>query len=45
MAVLRVLEMVPLDLTLYVVCSMQCHAGVMINLDRWSLNDWRQWDG
>ena len=33
MALFLVPETVPLDLTLYVVCCMQCHAHVPINLD------------
>ena len=45
LAVLRVLETVPGDLTLYIVCSLQCHTNMLLNLDTWSMAGWKYWDG
>ena len=42
---LKVLESVPGDLTLYVVCSSQCQTDLLINLDTWSTEGWRYTDG
>ena len=40
MAVLRVLETVPTNLTAYVVFSSQCYTDVLLNIDYSSLNGW-----
>ena len=45
MAVHLVVDTVPTTLTLYVVCSPWCHVDLSVNLDTWSLHDWKHRDG
>ena len=38
-------EIVPTEFTLHVVCSLQCHTNLSVNLDTWRLNDWKHLEG
>ena len=44
-AVLRLLAIVPQDLTLYVVCTAQCQLDLHMRLHAWARDNWRQRDG
>ena len=41
MAVCRVVETIPTDLTLYAVCLLQCHIALLVNMDTLCSNEWR----
>ena len=45
LVVLRVLDMVPTYLMLYVVCSSQCHIDLLLNLDAWLAANRKYRDG